>query len=313
MAMTHEQLSSTDARDGAHDGSWVVGIDGSLGAQTALDWAAANAVGRASGLRLVTAWQTPALGTYPVGGPLTSSFEDPAIADAVGADLQRIAAELGSRLSVPVEPLIVHGGPTAALLEAAQHGSLLVLGSRGRGGFGRLLLGSTSTQCATHATVPTVVIPQDHEPHPVRRVLVGCDGSPNSLAALQWAIDFAAPGTSVRVAWVWDTSPLAVGADNFFFPDAADLSNERFNHLVDGFVSAARAREVVIERRFLRGTPRTVLAEAGATADLVVVGARGHGAVGAALLGSVSTWLLHHGHRPLAVVPDAKLEVELVA
>ena len=62
-------------------------------------------------------------------------------------------------------------------------------------------------------------------------------------------------------------------------------------------------RNVTLEREFVRGTPRPALAAQGEHADLVVVGARGHGAVGAALLGSVSTWLLHHLHRPIAVVP----------
>ena len=132
---------------------------------------------------------------------------------------------------------------------------------------------------------------------------MGCDGSPNSMVALRWAIDFASPGGTVVVVWVWDATPLAVGADAFFFPDASDLAAERFHHLVDTVADQAHARGVTVEREFVRGTPRSVLASHAEEADLVVVGARGHGAVGAALLGSVSTWLLHHVHRPIAVVP----------
>ena len=134
-------------------------------------------------------------------------------------------------------------------------------------------------------------------------VLVGCDGSPNSMEALRWAIDFASPGGTVVVAWVWDATPLAVGADAFFFPDASDLAADRFHHLVDSVADQARLRDVTLEREFVRGTPRSALASQAENADIVVVGARGHGAVGAALLGSVSTWLLHHLHRPIAVVP----------
>jgi len=72
---------------------------------------------------------------------------------------------------------------------------------------------------------------------------------------------------------------------------------------VDTVADQARLRSVTLEREFVRGTPRSALAAQAEHADLVVVGARGHGAVGAALLGSVSTWLLHHLHRPIAVVP----------
>jgi nucleotide-binding universal stress UspA family protein len=169
-----------------------------------------------------------------------------------------------------------------------------------------LLLGSTSTQCATHASVPTVVVPADVEPKRAERLLVGFDGSPNSMVALRWAIRFAAPGGTVVVAWVWDATPLAVGADAFFFPDASDLAAERFHYLVDSVGELARECDVVLEREFIRGTPRAALSSAAEDVDLVVVGARGHGTVGAALLGSVSTWLLHHVHRPIAVVPLAE-------
>jgi nucleotide-binding universal stress UspA family protein len=125
------------------------------------------------------------------------------------------------------------------------------------------------------------------------------------MVALRWAIDFAAPGGTVVVAWVWDATPLAVGADAFFVPDASDLAAERFHHLVDTVAAQARTREVTLEREFIRGTPRSALASRAESVDLVAVGARGHGAIGAALLGSVSTWLLHHVHRPIAVVPLA--------
>jgi nucleotide-binding universal stress UspA family protein len=202
-----------------------------------------------------------------------------------------------------VNAAVGHGGPAQVLLEASQSAALLVIGSRGRGGFSRLLLGSTSTQCATHASVPTIVVPGDVAPTAVETVMVGCDGSPNSMAALRWAIDFAPPGGTVVVVWVWDATPLAVGADAFFFPDASDLAAERFHHLADTVADQALSRNVTLEREFVRGTPRSALAAQADKADLVVVGARGHGAVGAALLGSVSTWLLHHLHRPIAVVP----------
>ena len=307
MAMTHDVtvadvVESSSARR-VDRGTWVVGLDGSDCATNALEWAVSNAERRASSIELVTAWQTPVAGAYPMSSPVTVVIDDTEFHDAAAHDVAEVAAGLAPRLTLPVTAAVGHGGPAQVLLEASESAALLVIGSRGRGGFARLLLGSTSTQCATHASVPTIVVPGDAEPAVVETVMVDCDGSPNSMEALRWAIDFAPPGGTVVVVWVWDATPLAVGADAFFFPDASDLAAERFHHLVDTVAERARSRDVTIEREFVRGTPRSALAAQAENADLVVVGARGHGAVGAALLGSVSTWLLHHVHRPIAVVP----------
>jgi nucleotide-binding universal stress UspA family protein len=307
MTMTDEKTTSDVAEPSSSRridrGTWVVGLDGSDCATNALEWAASNVEGRASSIELVTAWQTPVAGAYPMSSPVTVVIDDTEIHDAAAHDVAEVAARIGQRVTLPVTASVGHGGPAQVLLEASESAALLVIGSRGRGGFARLLLGSTSTQCATHASVPTIVVPGDAEPAAVQTVVVGCDGSPNSMEALRWAIDFAPPGGTVVVVWVWDATPLAVGADTFFFPDASDLAAERFHHLVDTVAKQARSRNVTLEREFVRGTPRSALAEQAEDADLVVVGARGHGAVGAALLGSVSTWLLHHLHRPVAVVP----------
>src|SRR6056297_2967499 len=230
MVMIDEVRGSTH-RTPDERGVWVVGIDGSTCSTNALAWAAANSPGRAAELELVTAWQAPVVGASAMSGPMTQPFADDELHDRAAADLSSLATDLDDRIELSVTAAVGRGGPAEVLLEASSNASMLVIGSRGRGGFARLLLGSTSTQCATHATVPTVVVPNDAEAVPARRVLVGCDGSPNSMTALRWAIGFAAPHSTVTVVWVWDATPLAVGADAFFFPDASDLAAERFNHL----------------------------------------------------------------------------------
>lgn len=284
------------------NGWWVIGVDGSACSANAVAWAAANAPGRAVGLEIVTAWQTPAVVASSMSSlPVIDDGEAQAAAEQTTRDL---AARVGAELDLPVEAFVGRGGSAEVLLAASDEADLLVLGSRGRGGFARLVLGSTSTQCATHATVPAVVVPVDVHPVGARRILVGFDGSANATAALRWAVRFAAPGSTVVAAWVWDATPLAVGADAFFFPDASDLAAERFHHLLEPIQGQADHDGVTLEREFLRGTPRAVLAGLADHVDLVVVGARGHGALGAALLGSVSTWMLHHQHRPVAVVPE---------
>jgi len=285
-------------------GPWIVGVDGSDCSRTALEWAVVNAPGRATAIHLVTAWQPPIYGLDPTSGPLVLPYDIDALRAATHDDVGRLAAETRSRTDVPVEPIVMHAGAAAALLDASAHGALIVVGNRGRGGFARLLLGSTSTQCAAHARIPTAVVPTGTRAGAARRLLVGLDGSTNSLAALHWALHFAAPGTTIDVTWVWEASVLAVGADEHFFPDASETAEARFEHLMDEVTSGPDAGGVTIERNFVRGRPRAALATAAEHVDLVVVGARGYGAVGAALLGSVTTWMLHHVDKPVVVVPD---------
>jgi nucleotide-binding universal stress UspA family protein len=286
------------------EGPWIVGVDGSECAQAALGWAAANAPDRATAIHLVTAWQTPVYGPQSMTGPIAVPSDLEGLDAVAHKDIERLAVEVQDRLDIPVESIVVHGGAASALLEASSHGALLIVGNRGRGGFARLLVGSTSNQCATHAGVPTVVVPSDAPIGRTDRLLVGLDGSPNSLAALHWAMDFATPGMKIDVTWVWDASPLAVGADEFVFPDASETAEERFQHLIDTSTDGLDSRGIAIARHFVHGRPRSTLAAASEDVDLVVVGARGHGAVGAALLGSVSSWELHNVPRPVVIVPD---------
>jgi nucleotide-binding universal stress UspA family protein len=286
------------------EGPWIVGVDGSDCSRAALEWAMANAPGRATAIHLVTAWQTPIYGLQSITGPIAVPSDEDGLASAARDDIGRLAAETQSRTDIPVEPIVMHGGAATALLEASAHGALVVVGTRGRGGFTRLLLGSTSNQCATHARVPTAVIPGRTQPGGAQRILVGLDGSPNSHAALHWALHFAAPRTTIDVTWVWDASALAAGADEHFFPDASESAEQRYDHLLDQVTRGLAGRGVTIERNFVRGRPRLTLATSAENVDLVVVGARGYGAVGAALLGSVTSWMLHHVERPIVVVPD---------
>lgn len=288
-------------------GTWVVGVDGSSDGDRALEWAVLHGADRAARLRLVTVWQIPITSMSTLDGSVALPFDGRALGDAALRDMEELAARTQERVDIPIEAAAVEGGTAATLLDEAQRAELLILGSRGRGGFGSLLLGSTSSQCAAHADSPTVVIRGDGPLAATQRILVGFDGSPNAIAALGWAIAFAAPGSTVVVVWVWDASPLAVGADEYFFPEASNIATTRFHHLVDS-VEDDLARDlgadgIEVDRRFLHGRPRDVLLDEATSADLVVAGARGLGAVGAALLGSVTTSLLHHLDRPLVVVP----------
>lgn len=144
-------------------GRIVVGIDGSAGASNALRWAIQEAELRDAVVEAISCWQVPGWFTMEGGGVdererLARAFAEGAastLADAVGA-------ELGSS-PVRVEQRTVEGSAAEALLEAALTADLLVVGSRGLGGFKGLLLGSVSSQCLHHAPCPVAVIPPSPE------------------------------------------------------------------------------------------------------------------------------------------------------
>ena len=286
----------------AKPGIWVVGFDGSPASRHAALWAASHIDGRGTALHVLTAWHTPFLAPLAVwSGPSTSSPD--AFEARTHELLDRLARELRTSVDVAVETIVCRGGAAVSLLDAAGHGSLLVVGARGRGGFARLALGSTSTQCATHAEIPTAVIPAGAPIGAVRRIVVGVDGSDNSIAAARWAIDFAAAGTTIECVMAWDVTPLVASEQAFVLPETTDVVRRRFRTQMAELRQSTDRRDVDIVERFEEGFPRTVLRSAAHDGDLFVMGARGQGAISSLLLGSVSSWLLHHVDRPIVVVP----------
>ncbi len=136
----------------------VVGVDGSETASAALRWAAAEAEVHGATIVAVHAWHDVYLGgAYPAASTMLvpSLYRDAAqgVLDAA------VDLEEGVEPQVTFERVLVHGSPTHALLEAAKGADMIVVGSRGRGGFGGLLLGSVSQQVVHHAPCPVVVIP----------------------------------------------------------------------------------------------------------------------------------------------------------
>ena len=134
----------------------VVGVDGSAPADAALAFAREEARLRQATLVAVTAWHEPYVApTVAPIGPDPGLLADAArstLADALrGAGLDAAGDD--------VERVVERGGPAEVLLRAAEGADLLVVGSRGRGGFTGLLLGSVSQQVVHHARCPVVVVP----------------------------------------------------------------------------------------------------------------------------------------------------------
>jgi nucleotide-binding universal stress UspA family protein len=138
----------------------VVGIDGSEGSARALEWAAAEARLRGAPLMLVHAWLPPAslyggMGWTGSSGEVVGDFRDLAEKELDDVCRKHVAALDG----LEVERSLVEDVPAFALLQAAIGADLLVVGTRGHGGFAGLLLGSVSQQCAHHAPCPVVIVP----------------------------------------------------------------------------------------------------------------------------------------------------------
>lgn len=137
----------------------VVGVDGSEGSHRALRWAAAEATVRGDALALVHVWEPPqafaplGLGAYPVDPePIRQAADD--VLQKLVAEARALAPDL------EIRGQLVEGAPAEALLEAARTADLLVVGSRGLGGFRSLLLGSVSQQVTHHAPCPVVIVPE---------------------------------------------------------------------------------------------------------------------------------------------------------
>jgi nucleotide-binding universal stress UspA family protein len=135
----------------------VVGVDGSEHSARALEWAAEEAELRGARVQVVSAWHVPAL-VYSSGyAPMISPSTEESSEHAARAIADGAARELGDH-GLEAELLVEHGNAAEALIDASAEADLLVVGSRGHGGFTGLLLGSVSAQCAQHAHCPVVIV-----------------------------------------------------------------------------------------------------------------------------------------------------------
>jgi nucleotide-binding universal stress UspA family protein len=272
----------------------VVGVDGSESALAALDWAAEEAAAGGWPLRLVNAYEETPLIPVMVARTAREAAED---------ILREARARLEARGhgDLPVSTVTHHGFPRWVLLREAADARALVVGREGAGRFTKLVLGSTSLACATHATVPVIVVPGAWRPvSRERRVItLGVDGSPRCQAAIEFAFETASR---------WQARIVAVAALHLPEP-VPDLSHsenalsQTANMLADQLSTwRAKFAGVEVTETVAAGHPAAVIADHSADADVVVIGGRGHGVVTGMLLGSVARAVLHHVDRPIAVV-----------
>jgi nucleotide-binding universal stress UspA family protein len=137
----------------------IVGIDGSDHSKRALRWAVAEAELRKTPVKVIYAWLRP----YTTGwGYVPHDLFDPiALQEQARTIVDAAVDEIVRPDGVEIDAVAAEGAPAGVLLDAAVGADLLVVGSRGRGGFVGLLLGSVSQQCAQHASCPVVIVRHD--------------------------------------------------------------------------------------------------------------------------------------------------------
>ena len=139
----------------------IVGVDGSGHSRRALEWAMKEAAVRRVPLTVISVHEI-SVGYW---GSAVVYPEDHAVAEharrAVQLEVEKVLGELGESRPGSVTVHVVGGTPAHELLIAARDADMIVVGSRGAGGFARLLMGSVSTQVSHHAHCPVVIIPQE--------------------------------------------------------------------------------------------------------------------------------------------------------
>ena len=289
------------------DNQVVAGTDGSDQSLRAVEWAAAEAALRGAALEIVS---VPVL-------PPRMSWQRPAphrpdtVADTIRESSEKALAVAAARAAtvqpgLAVSTALLSGQPAHALCEAAAGAAMLVVGSRGAGGFAALILGSVGRYVATQAAVPVVVVREEtvavhHE------IVVGIRDL-DQPAAVAFAFEEAARRDArLRAvhAWQWFLPEMRLTGTERPGAVARDVTAEAAEWLAD-LLTFWRQKYpgVQVIEDVVHAHPGRVLAGASARADLVVLGHRHGDDTEHAGTGTVLHAALNHAHGPVAVIPE---------
>ncbi|WP_067780099.1 universal stress protein [Actinomyces vulturis] len=292
----------------------LVGVDGSDESFGAVEWALARAQRTGARVHLVCAYSLPSFTAAALDGGY-AAVDDAAIRQGAQAVLDTAMKRAEGR-GIEVTSSLEAGDPAGVLVDLSAHVDLLVVGTRGGGGFAGRLLGTVSLAVPAHAHCPTVVVPRHTGGTaftPVERIVVGVDGSDSARNALNWALGerrlwdaeltavAAVPFASGAGALAW--LPAAVDRDIVISDVRAGLEravNEAIKPEDDGKVAY----------HALDGNAAELMVEFSTAVDLVIVGSRGRGGFSGLLLGSTSQAVLAHASCPVMVVPSRCREEE---
>jgi nucleotide-binding universal stress UspA family protein len=262
----------------------------------AAEWAAREAVRRKVPLRIVSApAPLPQLPSQYVPKVAALNALRGMAARNLGRALERVG-EVAQGLSV--ETSLLSGPPAVAVTDCGHGASMLVLGARGSGGFGAMMLGSVSRYGAAHAPCPVVVV-REETMAVQREVVVGIHDLEDGQGVLAFAFEEAAlRGAELLVvhAWYWILPILPAKADPALISAAAKGQLEDMLSAWQEKYPTVRAIPDVVHAH-----PARVLASLSARADLTVIGKHA-----APSLGSIRNVVLSHAHGPVAIVPSAQ-------
>ncbi|GAA3463553.1 universal stress protein [Saccharothrix longispora] len=285
----------------------VVGVDGSESAARAVRWAAREAARRTAPLVIVHACPVVA-GHVPEPVPLPRSYHEAVLEQGRERLAEAEAEARGTVPEVEVRTELVFGGAAEDLVGRSASAQLVVLGSRGLGGFTGLLVGSIAVAVSTHGHCPVVVVRGSGPEAGGRRegpVVVGLDGSSTSEAALAFAVEVAASGNAELVAVrTWSDLAVDTAWEHGLTVDWESIQEAEQRLLEQQLAPHREAHpELVVRTLVTRDRPARSLVEHAEHAQLVVVGSRGRGGFRGLLLGSTSQTLIHHAPCPVAVIP----------
>jgi nucleotide-binding universal stress UspA family protein len=268
----------------------VVGYDGSVESGQAVRWAARQAVLRSCGLHLVhcSLWPLLTHDLGPVRGVADSGLER---SGEIALD-EGLALAKDEAPALDIKTNLLYGWAPEHLLKLSAGEVLLVVGSRGIGGFMGLLVGSVSLELAATASCPVAVIRADD--HPEGRVVVAVDSSGSASALKDACVLASLTGANLTVVHV---QHAPAGFKRLRDPDGDS------QELLDSILHSARetAPGISIEGQLLTDTsiPRAIL-EAARGASITVVGTKGHGLI-RGTIGSTAHAVLHHAKGPVLI------------
>jgi nucleotide-binding universal stress UspA family protein len=288
------------------DSHVIVGTDGSGVSLRAVEWAAREAALRDRPLRIVSVPALPPrMSWYQHSGP-------PAVADIVHERAEEAVAGAAARAAavepgVAVSTAVLPWAPSDVLAQTADGAAMLVVGSRGGGGFAALLLGSVGRDVAFTADCPVVVV-REEAMAGHRQVVIGVHDGPQA-SALGFAFEEAQRRLArLQVVYGWQIflPGLRPGRGGDGGSDAQRGTPEAAKWLA-GLIAPWRQKypAVDVTEDSVHASPSRVLVGASARADLVVLGRDGGGPdSGNAGSGALAHAMLNHAHCPVAIIPE---------
>jgi len=290
----------------AAKGAVVLGYDGTPRSDAALDWAARYAMTHGRPLLITFAAGVPM--AYDSFSGIQENREDLRV---VGEQILEAAVLRAQDLApgLTVETRVALGNAHHVLLESAEGAHLLVVGSRGRGAFASMLLGSVSVDLSAHAPCPVVVVRPEKDrarfgPY-LHHIVVGVDGTEASRGALDIAFALASTERKpLAVVHAWGAT--GVYKDLMSYEARLEEAEEHELSVAESIAGyAERFPDVHVTQHQEEEDPARALVTASEDADLIVLGSRGRGDAASVVFGSVSRYVVEHASCPVLVVRRA--------